>query len=194
MKIVTNVFILLLLSSCSQTIAPLEFNEVSLSRTDVSKVIDIPIQSYDIKMDAMLDKRQGSVIATLDGIEVPTSKGKGLEALGQKLTNSISKTFINSGFKINNSSKINLGGYLQKYNVKIQGSFPSEGFAVVQFTLIAKNKGNRASYSANYIGSAKLEVIRAKQEDLNILLDKALESALKQMIKDVNLIDFLRPS
>jgi len=193
MKIVVNVFILLILSSCSTTITPLEFNEVSLSKTEVSKVLDIPIQSYDINMDVILDKRSGPVIATLDDIEVPTSKGQGLEQLGQKVTKSISKTLVNSGFKISDSSKVNLGGYLQKYNVRIKGRFPSKGFSVVQFTLHAKNLENRASYKANYIGSANIEILRASQEDINLLLDKALESALKQMIKDVNLIDFLRP-
>ena len=57
MKIVANLILLAFLSSCSTTIPPLELNEVVLTKTELSKVLDIPIQAHEIQMDVILDKR-----------------------------------------------------------------------------------------------------------------------------------------
>ena len=191
MKIVKNIILLallcFLLSSCSTTITPLQLNEVALSRTEVSKVLDIPIQSIEVNMDVILDKRSSGVIATLDELEIRSN-----EKLSQKITNSISKTLKNSGFSIGSNSEVKLSGFLKEYNANIKGRFPSVGSAKVQFVLSANNLASRKSYKAQYLGTTNLQNFSAKQSDLSEMLDKALESALKQMVKDENLIHFLK--
>lgn len=187
MKIVANLILLAFLCSCSTTITPLELNEIVLNKTELSKVLDIPIQAHELSMDVILDKRSTNVIATLDEVEIKSGVG-----LSQKISNSILKTLKNSGFKPSSAAKIKLSGFLKEYNAKIAGRFPSAGSAKVQFVIIANNLSNRKSYKAQYLGSTNLQNFSADESDLTEMLNKALESALKQMVKDENLIYFLR--
>lgn len=181
------IVLILALSSCSTKVAPLELSDISLSKTEVSKVLDIPITPDDIKMDIIFDQRKNPTIARFNNEKVEF-----VSELSQKITDAVSKTLVNSGFRISNSSNVSLSGFLNTYEADLNGKINSTGSANVKFTLSANNIEQRSSYKAQYAGSATIKTIMASEKHISSMLDKALSSALKQMVKDENLIYFLR--
>ena len=180
-------FFILLFTACSNTYHPIDIYEVIIPRTEVSRVLDIPITPINIRIEPVIDARTNTSVAILDEQQI-TAKSD----ISEVISSSITKTLETAGFRASSSGSIILVGEVRKYFANFEGNFPSEGEAEIVLSVNVKEPQSRRSYTAQYLGSAKLQTILASPKEVSGILESALESALRQMLKDKTMLSFLR--
>ena len=181
-----SIFFLLFLMSCANN-HPIELYQVILPRTEISRVVDIPINLENIRIEPFTDARTSTPVAILKGKQIQSKTN-----LTEIVTSSVASTLQTAGFRSSSAGNVSLTGEIRQFFANVEGNFPSQGTAEVVLSMSVKDSNNRRTYTAQYQGSAKAQTVMASRNDISEMLESALESALRQMIKDRQLLSFLK--